>query len=717
MVLVVLLLLSLGWPSPVDAASTLRRRSIRPAARMPPVRQREPYSPSVTRVGRVDSINTDPQYTDLMDFYYVTQFEQWLNDTNWGMTNTSVCQWFGITCYGELLNDGVTNLIDDGDSPIDPNTIVSIDLTSNNIISGELPQPLFPSLTHLRILKLGNNFIDSSFPHLEHLLETKTLQILDVGGNQHLSGALPEWFFNFTQLQMTVLMDTELLIYAEGFKNLQQLKHLELQYTYVIGTLNDFSSLINLEYLNLAGSGLATSTMIPFSNFTHLTFLSLQMVPVSGPWPNLEHLESLKILDLSYTKMFGRLGSLPPELDAFICLACAITENIQSIYDTLSLQELHLGYVQSSLNVHIEQFVANLRQLSIVTLDGIHVIGNILEFNAMSNLTVLSLIGCQMDSQTLPSFNLPFLQVLDLSENTFFGKIPNFQGCSSLETLILRENQFDGTFPQLESWCTTLKHIDFGSNDLFGTIPSFDGLCQTTTSSLTHLILDDCVFTGTLTDTFHEVGLIELNLGGNFLSGKIPTFEGPSLETLEGLYLFNNDFRGDIPMRYLSMNNLRVLDLNRNHLEGSLDFSQAYLPKLVELRVSENLLTCPIVLPKMAQLVHLAVPQNLFNADIDTNNNIDDDGHQQISKSSSSFDPIQRRFDEHRQRRPHHANEIKRIMFDMVQQNASIPSCTLDFLTDATLETLISFDGKGAHTPELTKTTAPSRVRFVDITV
>ena len=96
----------------------------------------------------------------------------------------------------------------------------------------------------------------------------------------------------------------------------------------------------------------------------------------------------------------------------------------------------------------------------------------------------------------------------------------------------------------------------------------------------------------------------ELNLGGNGLTGPIPSSELGNLSNLEWLNLENNDLAGAIPPELGNLSNLEFLILGNNRLTGRIPPELGNLSKLEGLRLNSNELTGPIP-PELGNLSKL----------------------------------------------------------------------------------------------------------------
>ncbi|XP_076886282.1 receptor-like protein 32 [Bidens hawaiensis] len=188
------------------------------------------------------------------------------------------------------------------------------------------------------------------------------------------------------------------------------------------------------------------------------------------------------------------------------------------------------------------------------------------------------------------SWNLPYLQTLDLTNNYFnsfsrltrlsrlsvstnslTGSIPNSGGSlpNSLQELLLDNNNLTGPIPQSLNKLKNLKRLKLQQNQLSVEFPE-----------LTQL--------GTLNF---------LDVSNNFISGDLPAALPANLIELT---MRNNSLKGNIPASLVvSSVYLQVLDLSYNNLTGSLPPELFTHPSLQQLTLSHN------------QLQRVLIPANL----------------------------------------------------------------------------------------------------------
>uniref|UniRef100_A0ACD5V7P6 Uncharacterized protein n=1 Tax=Avena sativa TaxID=4498 RepID=A0ACD5V7P6_AVESA len=87
-------------------------------------------------------------------------------------------------------------------------------------------------------------------------------------------------------------------------------------------------------------------------------------------------------------------------------------------------------------------------------------------------VSVLNLTAQNLRGQISPSLgNLAFLNLLDLSYNSFVGTFPVLNPLQQLQYLFVNNNNLTGTIPGALANCSKLLSLDFSSNFLVGVIP------------------------------------------------------------------------------------------------------------------------------------------------------------------------------------------------------------------------------------------------------
>lgn len=216
-------------------------------------------------------------------------------------------------------------------------------------------------------------------------------------------------------------------------------------------------------------------------------------------------------------------------------------------------------YLYSDINAegYLQDYhFPEIRRISFGILNELY--GELLDFQHMPKLEVLSILGKSLNGE-IPNFShFPELYLLTLNQSEFTGSIPNFDKLPKLTSIDLSKNNLTGEIPEFDH-CLELERANFAMNDLEGEIPSFE----------------------------NHPELFQLNLWSCNLSGEIPEFNNnPKLNYLS---LHNNNLTGSIP-NFSNCPLLKTISLSGNLLTGSIpDFEMCQ--QLEILKVSDNLLT------------------------------------------------------------------------------------------------------------------------------
>ncbi|WOH07751.1 hypothetical protein DCAR_0727184 [Daucus carota subsp. sativus] len=188
---------------------------------------------------------------------------------------------------------------------------------------------------------------------------------------------------------------------------------------------------------------------------------------------------------------------------------------------------------------------------------------------ALKHLKRLSFVKCMVHRShpvTIPTEDWSALsgslESLEFRSNPgLIGEVPiSFGSLTSLQSLVLLENEISGELPTNLGNLVNLKRLVFSGNRFTGQVPlNFGSFGQ----------------------------LLIMDLSRNSLSGNLPlTFGG--LNSLLKLDVSNNEFEGDIPNEIGNLRNLTLLDLSRNKFAGVLTKSLQQLSSLRELVLSRN---------------------------------------------------------------------------------------------------------------------------------
>ncbi|KAK6927347.1 Leucine-rich repeat [Dillenia turbinata] len=259
--------------------------------------------------------------------------------------------------------------------------------------------------------------------------------------------------------------------------------------------------------------------------------------------------------------------------------------------------------------------------------------------NNSSRVTGMDL-SCRNITGNLSSslFQLPYVEIINLSNNQFSGEIPSqiFTAPSSLKYLNLNGNNLTGEIPRgansaLETLDLSnnvlsgnihediggfrkLRVLDLGGNLLMGKIPN----AITNLTRLEVLTLASNQLVGEISSEISKMKSLKwIYLGYNNFSGKIPPQIG-ELSSLNHLDLVYNNLTGEIPPAIGNLSQLQYLFLYQNHLKGQIPASIFGLKNLISLDLSDNSLSgeIPETIVQLQNLQILHLFSNNFTGEI-----------------------------------------------------------------------------------------------------
>ncbi|KAK6913506.1 Protein kinase domain [Dillenia turbinata] len=242
-------------------------------------------------------------------------------------------------------------------------------------------------------------------------------------------------------------------------------------------------------------------------------------------------------------------------------------------------------------------------------------------------------IGQQGLQGTLPFSinNLTSLERLELQMNNISGPLPSLSGMSSLEVLLLSNNQFDSIPADFFSGLTSLQAVEIDHNPFAGwEIPE----SLRNASALQNFSANSANITGKIPDFLWAddfPGLINLHLAFNSLEGELPaSFSGSQIQSLwvngqsgdnrlggsidvignmtnlKEVWLQSNGFFGSLP-DFSGLTDLESLNLRDNMFTGPVPLSLVNLRSLHVVNLTNNLLQGPV--PKFNSSVSVDMEQ------------------------------------------------------------------------------------------------------------
>ncbi|KAK3421398.1 hypothetical protein EUGRSUZ_G02053 [Eucalyptus grandis] len=507
---------------------------------------------------------------------------------------------------------------------------------SKNELEGELLQNL-SMFCNLQVLSLCiNKFTGRIFDIKEGALicEQNNLKIVDVSSN-NFSGHLPNQFENFKDLEFLDLSWNS--ISGPIPKSIGQLSNLEVmdiadnQLDGVVNELH-FANLTNLTKLYFSRNkliiNLSTSWVPPFQ-IQEAFMASCKMGPEFPNWLQTQRkiqaldlsnasisdevpywlsdiLSNIEVLDLSSNMLRGNISQIIGKKMPFLMQMSLSGSNLTGgIPNSLCMSDF-LSFLDLSNNQLSEKLPRCWRKsqayLNWILLGGNKLKGRIPNSLCyLKELGVLSLHENGLNGVIPKCLSKLHLEILDLSDNQFTGRIPSFgQHSQSIRIIDLEKNYFIGDIPLQLCHLANLQYLSLAHNNLSGGIPhcfnnfsqmwansTFDlyggfmprvsimatmkGEILEFTKTLLYLFFIDLscnALDGQIPEGLTKlVRLQNLNLSQNKLIGKIAPDIG-NLRYLESLDLSNNMLSGEIPPSISNLDFLSCLDLSFNNLSG-----------------------------------------------------------------------------------------------------------------------------------------------------
>ncbi|KAI6668465.1 hypothetical protein NL676_013518, partial [Syzygium grande] len=445
---------------------------------------------------------------------------------------------------------------------------------------------------HLQYLDLSNNHFEG--PILSTIfLNMTSLRYLDLSLN-FFNSSVPRWFDNLRSLVNLNLADN-LLQSIEGglFSFLRENPFLKSLYL--------DNNELHEEIFSMEGN----SSGLIGKNFERLQISNNFL---RGPLPDwLVHLKNLRMLDLSDNQLHGTIPSSYGwlRLTVLILSYNQLTGNIPEALGRLQVLKV-LDLTNNLLNGTIPHCLGQLQNLDQLDLSANSLTGTVSEihFSNLSKLSSLDIsnnhLAMEVDSDWIPTFNLSYIGmascefgtefprwmrtqvdaiIIDLSNASISGSLPDWLGLISFFDLNLSYNQINGSLPKFPS---NLGYLDLSHNQINGSLPKFP-------SNLGYLDLFHNQINGSLLKFPSNLGYLDLS--HNLISGPIPQNIGLAMPYLYSLNLNDNLLSGSIPTSICEMENLsplRLLDLSSNKLFGVIPSSLGNLVELTSLHMNNN---------------------------------------------------------------------------------------------------------------------------------
>ncbi len=536
---------------------------------------------------------------------------------------------------------------------------------NRNQITGEIPSEL-GNLPYLYVLDLSENMITGTIP--PELGNLNNLYTLSFSNNQ-ITGYIPSTLGYLSNLRKFDLSNNQLIgTIPSEFENLSRLKTLNLSHNRLSSIPLELGNLLIIEELILNHNELS---YIPpeLKNLTNLTILNISDNQLTTIPSELGCLTNLHNLDIGHNEF----TIIPPELG-----------------NLLNLETMNISYNQLTL---IPPEVGNLSNLQEMDLSENKLTYIPTEMKNLLNLSILNIGSNQLTSIPSELVNLSNLQELYLNNNKL-NDIPDFTSLTNLDLFNINNNEF--TFEDIEPYVGLVNNFYYSPQDSVGveqdttlimglsytisvsvggtankyqwikdwfaipdaidssftldsiTISDAGGYnCMITNSIATKLTLysrpvtisfpqqDSVALVAFYNRTngnnwtkkdnwlsehpistwygvkVSEERVVELNLNNNHLSGSLINELG-LLTKLQILKLTDNQIIGSIPYSLGKLTNLKVLDLSKNLLTDRVPYFFVFLIDLQDLILNANYLTNLPNLSPLKNLNTLCIQDNMF---------------------------------------------------------------------------------------------------------
>ncbi|KAL2512294.1 putative LRR receptor-like serine/threonine-protein kinase [Abeliophyllum distichum] len=493
-----------------------------------------------------------------------------------------------------------------GDSPngiFNLSSLVEISF-ENNSLSGSLPTDICYNLPKLEMLRISENHISGNIP--PSLGRCTNLKLLSLSYN-NFAGSIPMEIGNLSKLQILYLGVNNLTgNIPNEIGNLSALQYLDLEANSFKGNIpNEIGNLSALQGIDLYDNDFTGTVPYSIGSLSNLKEFSIAINSLHGQIPDtIFNLSMLQILDFTNNNISGNLPS--------------------SIANGLpDLEGLYISGNQ--LSGEIPGYISNFSKLIELDLGGNSFSGRVpMNLGNLQNLQYLNFDSNQLTNDPsmleldflISLVNCRQLKVIKIGSNSFDGMLPRSLGnlSASIEAFTANFCGIKGIIPNEIGNVSNLIELDIGGNELTGTIP--DTLGQLT--KVQRLRLNDNKLQGSIHVNFcHLVNMYHLDLGNNHLSRQLPTCL-ENLTSLRELNLSYNSLTFTIPSTMWTNKEIQIMDLSNNLFNGSLAPESGSVKGMRELYLSRNQFSgeIPSTIGKLQSLENLTLSNNRLHGPI-----------------------------------------------------------------------------------------------------
>ncbi|XVE81271.1 hypothetical protein DITRI_Ditri15bG0050300 [Diplodiscus trichospermus] len=479
----------------------------------------------------------------------------------------------------ETLSLGQNQLVGEiGEFPNASSSLLKNLYLSFNYLRGSIPKSIL-QLPRLERLFIANNSFSSM--KLEIFFQLKNLKGLQLS-NISLSIEKNNRSLGLPQLEYLLLSSCNLTEFPEFIKTQDRLIYLDLSRNQIHGFMPNWLWKTSLLVLSLSSNAIDFPKEFQFGDanfsFPMLRLLRLQSCNISAFPPILKSLNNLEYIDLSNNRISG------------------------AVPNWVWKKSLHYLDLSNNSLSSLGQFSLNHSSTSSQApqLKSLKISNNKLEGKlprSLANCKKLQVLEAEknMIHDTFPFWlmKLPFLKVLVLRENRFFGtiKFSEYENAfPMLHILDLASNNFSGELSvgfiqSLKAMRMMFDHNkakpdyigdDYYLDSVTITNKGFEIFYPRILTTLTCLDFSNNSFHGRIPEEIENLNSLKmLNFSYNKFLGPIPLALG-NLNELESLDLSHNKLSGKIPQQLTSLTFLGVLNLSYNQLEGSIPQSNQF---------------------------------------------------------------------------------------------------------------------------------------------
>ncbi|GMQ09006.1 hypothetical protein CsSME_00052512 [Camellia sinensis var. sinensis] len=453
---------------------------------------------------------------------------------------------------GPLPNQGLTSFCH----------LEILDLSRNNFFAS-IP-PSIGALSSLKALSLAQNNLNVSLP-IQGLCKLKKLEELDLSYNL-FEGTLPPCLSNMRSLKFFDISLNQFTgnISPSQFGSLYPLEYIGLGHNRFEG-LFSFSSFANhskLEVVELISNNdkfeveTELTDWIPIFQLKVLVLLNCNLNKLSGDVPKfLLYQNKLMFVDLSYNNLRRSFPNWPLVNNTILEILFLWNNSFVNPFSLPQYCYISTNRIDVSDNRLSGQVQAN--------------IGDMFPYIQYLNLSRNAFEGgipFSFGPLTNVLSKLPKLNFLDISNNYMSGKIPSsMDNKTSLQTLIMRNNSFNGDFPcaLVPSAFMVISYNSFSGSIL----PSCS---NPNLQHLKHMHLQGNKFTRSISRALlNSSYLLTLDIRDNIFFGSIPD-SIRLLSKLRILLFRGNQLSGSIPIQLCQLNQINLMDLSNNYFNGSI---------------------------------------------------------------------------------------------------------------------------------------------------